>query len=126
MADDPCMVHSGRLFRPGKAFIVPGTGEQLAEMERRLHEGLNAGGLGIGLLLDYMSRAIDADELQMIGEVAADRSAPIWVHVRRGAAGDPKGLYEMLCLSQATGAPVHVCHINASAMGAVDEWLRRI
>ena len=32
----------------------------------------------------------------------------------------------MLGLSQATGAPVHVCHINASAMGAVDEWLRRI
>ena len=125
-ADEPCMVHSGRLFRPGKAFIVPGTGEQLAEMERRLHEGLDAGGLGIGLLLDYMSRAIDADELQMIGEVAADRSAPIWVHVRRGAAGDPKGLDEMLGLSQATGAPVHVCHINASAMGAVDEWLRRI
>jgi N-acyl-D-aspartate/D-glutamate deacylase len=125
-ADEPCMVHSGRLFRPGKAFIVPGTGEQLAEMERRLHEGLDAGGLGIGLLLDYMSRAIDADELQMIGEVAADRSAPIWVHVRRGAAGDPEGLDEMLVLSRNTGAPVHVCHINASAMGAVDEWLRRI
>ena len=120
------MVHSGRTFRAGKSFVVPGTGEQLAEMAHRLHEGLDAGGLGIGLLLDYMSRAIDPDELRMIGEVAAERSAPIWVHVRRGAAGDPAGLDEMLELSRDTGAPVHVCHINASAMGAVDEWLRRI
>ncbi len=125
-AYEPCMVHSGRTFRAGKAFVVPGTGEQLAEMARHLHEGLDAGGLGIGLLLDYMSRAIDSDELRMIGEVAAERSAPIWVHVRRGAAGDPAGLDEMLDLSRDTGAPVHVCHINASAMGAVDEWLRRI
>jgi len=125
-ADEPCMVHSGRTFRAGKAFVVPGSGEQLAEMARRLHEGLDAGGLGIGLLLDYMSRAIDPDELRMIGEVAAERSAPIWVHVRRGAAGDPAGLDEMIDLSRGTGAPVHVCHINASAMGAVDEWLRRI
>ncbi len=125
-ADEPCMVHSGRMFRAGKGFVVPGDGEQLAKMARRLHEGLDAGGLGIGLLLDYMSRAVEPDELRMLGEVAAERSAPIWVHVRRGAAGDPFGLDEMLDLSLETGAPVHVCHINASAMGAIDEWLRRI
>ncbi len=125
-ADEPCMIHSGRTFRAGKSFVIPGSGEQLTEIARRLHEGLDAGGLGIGLLLDYMSRAIDADELRMIGEVAAERSAPIWTHVRRGAAGDPAGLDEMIDLSLDTGAPVHICHINASAMGAVDEWIRRI
>ena len=124
--DEPCMVHSGRTFRAGKAFVDPATGEQLADMARRLEEGLDAGGLGIGLLLDYMSRAIDPDELRMVGEMAAEYGAPIWVHVRRGAAGDPYGLDEMLDLSRETGAPVHVCHINASAMGAIDEWLRRI
>ena len=56
----------------------------VAEIARLLDEGLTNGGLGIGLLLDYLNAAVDPGELSMIFDVAAAHDAPVFVHVRRG------------------------------------------
>lgn len=124
--DQPYLFVDEKPMRGSKAFVVGADQDQKSRLKALLHEGLDQGGLGIGLLLDYMDKAIDPEELRLIGEVAAERHAPIFVHVRRGVAGDPSGLDEMLELAVGIGAPVHICHINASAMGALDEWLARI
>ena len=108
---------------PGAAFVQPATAEQIAQMRVLLHEGLDQGGLGIGLLLDYMTQAIEPSELSMVFEVAAERGVPVIVHVRRGVAGDPAGLMEVVDLARATGAGMLVCHINHSAMGEIAHWL---
>jgi hypothetical protein len=87
---------------------------------------LAAGGLGIGFLLDYMTRAVDAAERDMVFAVAARHEVPVFVHVRRGIDGDPAGLLEVIEAAERYGASVHICHLNASAMSGVDDWLDEI
>ncbi len=110
----------------GPAFTESLSAEQLSLLRTGLNRGLDEGGLGIGLLLDYMSEAVSGAELRTVFEVAAERNAPIFVHVRRGVAGDPAGLIEVIELARETGAPVHICHVQANAMRAIDDFLARI
>ena len=110
----------------GPAFSEPLDAEQLPQLRRELLRGLDRGGLGIGLLLDYMSEAVRDDELRTVFEVAGERQAPIFVHIRRGVAGDPAGLVEVIALAFETGAPLHVCHVQANAMSAIEDFLGRI
>ena len=100
--------------------------DQKAELRSRLNSGLDAGGLGIGMLLDYMNEVVDSEEMQVIFEVAGARQAPIFVHIRRGVAGDTAGLIEVIELAKTTGAPVHICHLQASAMQNVTEFMRLV
>ena len=108
------------------SFRAPLSAEQRDLLRERLRTGLDQGGLGIGMLLDYMSEVVDQAELQVVFDVAAERQAPVIVHVRRGIAGDPAGLIEVIDLARASGAPLHICHLQASAMGGIEEWLRLI
>ena len=100
--------------------------EQLPILRAGLNRGLDQGGLGIGFLLDYMSEVVSEDELRVVFEVAAARGAPIFVHIRRGIAGDPAGLVEVIDMARETGAAVHVCHVQANAMEAIEEFLALI
>ena len=108
------------------AFREPLTSEGREELRGHLETGLDEGGLGIGMLLDYMSEVVDDAEMQLVFDVAAEKQAPIIVHIRRGIAGDPSGLLEIIRYAKASGAPVHVCHVQANAMGNIDEFLRLI
>jgi hypothetical protein len=110
----------------GPAFTEPLSPEQLPILRAGLNRGLDQGGLGIGLLLDYMSDAVSDEELRVVFEVAAARNAPIFVHVRRGIVGDPAGLVEVIEWAKKTGAPVHVCHVQASAISGIEDFLARI
>jgi N-acyl-D-aspartate/D-glutamate deacylase len=107
-------------------FEKPASEAQLARMRGLLEEGLDAGGLGIGLPLDYFSEAATTAEVRMVFEVAASRRAPIFMHLRRGVNGDPAGLLEALSLVRETGAPLHVCHIQHNAMRNTDRFLAEI
>ena len=111
---------------PGEAFTKIATSEQIEEMRKLIDEDLKKGGIGIGLLLDYMSPAISDEELKMVFEVARKNEVVIFVHSRRGPNGDITGLTELIDLSLETGGSVHICHINANAMGEVGNWLDAI
>ncbi len=110
----------------GDAWVKPATAEQIQAMRTALKSGLDNGGLGIGLLLDYMTAAVTTAELAMVFETAAEYGRPVYVHVRRGLPGDPAGLDEILEQALATGAPTLICHITHSAMGGTPEWLAKI
>jgi predicted amidohydrolase len=73
-----------------------------------------------------MSDAVASAELRMVFDVAAERGAPIFVHIRRGINGDPSGLREVLDLAQETGAPLHVCHISHNAMKNIELFLAEV
>ena len=110
----------------GPGFTAAAGARHRPPLRELLGQALHDGGLGVGLLLDYMSDAVDDAELTTVFDVAASFGAPVFVHVRRGLAGDPQGLLELVRLSESTGAPLHVCHVNASAMGCVASWLDTI
>jgi len=107
-------------------FEKPASPGQIDRMRVLFDQGLDEGGLGIGLPVDYFSEGASEDEVRMVFEVAAERGAPIFMHIRRGVAGDPVGLDEALRLVRETGASLHVCHIQHSAMGSVDRFLAEI
>ena len=126
MADTLGGTGTGGLSMGRPAFHTPLPAEQLPVMQELLRQDLASGGLGIGMLLDYMSESVDAAELRAVFEVAAEADAPVIVHIRRGVAGDPFGLDEVIGLARETGAAVHVCHLQASAMGGIEVFLGKI
>ena len=117
---------TGKIDMSGLAFTQAATPEQRQQIEQMLEAELDAGGLGIGFLLDYMTRAVDEAERDMIFAVAARHDVPVFVHVRRGIDGDPAGLLEVIEAAEQYGAAVHICPLNASAMSGVDIWLDEI
>jgi hypothetical protein len=120
------LIQTGKLDMSGAAFTQTATPAQREQIERLLETELDKGGLGIGFLLDYMTRAVDDAERDMIFAVAARHGVPVFVHVRRGVDGDPSGLLEVIETAERFGAAVHICHLNASAMSGVDRWLNEI
>ena len=110
----------------GDAWTQPASPEQIETMRKMVNQGLDEGGLGIGVLLDYMTAAVSDAELRMLFDVAGERQVPIYVHVRRGYTGDPAGLIEVIELANETKAPLFVCHITHNAMGRIGDWLAMI
>lgn len=115
---------AGDMERP--AFRASLSHQQREELRTHLEAGLDQGGLGIGMLLDYMSEVVDDAEMRVVFELAAERQTPIIVHIRRGIAGDPTGLKEIIGYAKESGAAVHICHVQANAMSNIDEFLRLI
>jgi len=120
------LTSKGGIAFDGPAFLQQADSDQRDAIRARLEEGLVQGGLGIGLPLDYISAAVGDDELRMIFEVAAAHKAPVFVHIRRGLAGDPAGLIQVIDMAGETGAPVHVCHLQHSAMSGTGQFLAMI
>jgi imidazolonepropionase-like amidohydrolase len=112
--------------QPNAAFVQLASEAQRKDIQKHLEQGIAEGGLGIGLLLDYVSEAVNADELDMIFQVAASTGVPVFVHIRRGLPGNSKGLEEVIALARKHRAAVHVCHLNASAMGGIYDFLEII
>jgi len=124
--DQPYLLSKTGQMVPAEAFTQEATTAQVAAMRELIQQGLNQGGLGIGLLLDYMSDAVSDEELRMIFDVARANDSVVWAHLRRGVNGDIAPLHDMLELAVATGTKLHICHINANAMGAIEDWLAAI
>ncbi|MEM8501025.1 MAG: amidohydrolase family protein [Pseudomonadota bacterium] len=108
------------------SFVELADEAELKNLRQELLLELDAGALGIGLPLDYFSTAIQDAEMRMLFGVAAERSAPIFVHVRRGIDGDPSGLREVIGLAKDFGTSVHICHITHNAISNLDLFLSEI
>jgi len=125
--DQPYFFHGDTAITMGSpAWEQAASAEQIEAMRGLLREGLLSGGVGIGVLLDYMRDAVSLQELTMVFETAAEFDAPVFIHVRRNLPGDPAGLLEALELAEQTGAPVFICHLTHNAMGGVSDWLAAI
>lgn len=111
---------------PKAAFNMVPNQEELAAIIRLIKVGLEDGALGIGLPLDYMSSGVRSGELQEIFRLAAEFQARVFVHLRRGLPGELKGLSEILELAGQYGAPVHICHLQASMMSGTSAALEAL
>ena len=86
--------------------------EHYPELWRRLEQGLNDGGLGIGMPHQYYP-GVARDEIFRLFQFAADKNVPIYTHVREMGVG---GIQEVVANAIATGAPLHIVHLNSSSL----------
>lgn len=101
---------------------TPFTPAERRQERALVQEGLRSGGLGVGLLYEYLP-ALGRDEVLEVMQTAAQARAPVFVHVRAAPKADVDSLMapmqEMVADAAATGASVHVCHIGSKALTAV-------
>jgi len=111
----------GALVPPsGPATNGPATAEQVQRMQQRLRDELDAGGLGVGMGIQYTPGATRQEIIEMF-RVAAERAVPVFVHSR----GDRvESVEEVIAAAAVTGAPLHVVHINSSCLRDAPECLR--
>lgn len=92
-------------------------------------DGFAAGGLGIGVLSEYLPGA-GRDEIYLLMKEAGRLHAPVFVHARAATLADGDNLLtpvqELIADAAATGAPVHLCHIGSKALSAIDMVLEMI
>ncbi|MBU6245171.1 MAG: amidohydrolase family protein [Actinomycetales bacterium] len=105
---------------------APGWHRELSDWESStmfdtLRQGLSDGALGIGVLLGYCQEAPGAEYLD-VAHLAADARSAAFTHVRELSRPD-SGLFgaaEVVTAALATGAHMHLCHINSTSTRHVD------
>lgn len=94
----------------------------LALLEREL----DAGSLGIGVLMGYAPQS-DPREFLAVASLAARHRAPVFSHVRELVESDPRtpidGSEEIVRAADLTGAAMHHCHVNSTSRRHVDRVL---
>ena len=102
--------------------------DDLAAITSRIEHGLKRGAVAVGLGVVY-TPAAQSWELLEVFRLAAKYKTFTHVHVRgassaAGAGADREaGLLEVIALSAATGAPVHVAHIQSSGQASTGRML---
>jgi N-acyl-D-aspartate/D-glutamate deacylase len=116
------VMHDPSTFLPsGDAAHKVASPAEIAEMARRIDEGLRKGAVGMGLGPSYTAAATQWEVLEMF-RVAGRHHASVHVHIRGGMAG----LEEVIAGTALTGAPLHVVHINSSGLAQTREMLQVI
>jgi N-acyl-D-aspartate/D-glutamate deacylase len=116
------VLHDPGTFLPsGDAAHKAATAAEIAEMVRRIDEGLRKGAVAVGLGPSYTAAATQWEILEVF-RAAARHRAPIHVHIRGGIAG----LEEVISGSAITGTPLHIVHINSSGLAQTREMLQII
>jgi dihydroorotase len=115
-----------RWFRPTAWMYEAANAEERAEIVEILAAELDAGAIGIGMGLAYTPGA-DSGEVRAVFALAAERRVPVFVHIgNQESMGDLGPLEDVLVHAEATGAALHVVHVNSSSLSAIDAYLERI
>ena len=89
--------------------------EQIERLIQLLDHGLDEGALGLGLGITY-TPAASTTEIFRAFQLAAGRGAPVFVHVRGTGSGPALGGFqEVISNAAASGAALHIVHMNSSA-----------
>ena len=103
--------------------------DELGRVAQMMGRGLDQGGLGFGFGISYTPGA-SHEELWRLFAVAAEREAPVFIHLRSSGAFAAGGaiapFQEVVANATGTGAAVHIVHLNSSAGEAAPEALRLI
>ncbi len=88
---------------------------ELEVMSEGLSEELTGGALGVGVPVGYYPGAT-REEIFRVYEFAARMETPVYTHVR-----DPNlaAIQEAIANAAATGASVHIVHLNSMALGRI-------
>jgi N-acyl-D-aspartate/D-glutamate deacylase len=113
----------GELIPPaGPVTNAAATPQQIQRMQQRIRDEIAAGGLGVGMGIQYTPGATGWEVIETF-RVAAERAMPVFVHPR-GDHVDSIG--EVIAASAVTGAPLHICHINSDCLRDAPECLNMV
>jgi len=115
------MHDSGTWMPVGDGAYRAASPAQIDEIAQRIEIGLREGAVDIGAGFPY-TPAATRDELLAVFRVAARTKTTLHVHIRPGVAG----LTEALALAGATGAALHVVHINSAGLAETPVMLEMI
>jgi dihydroorotase len=101
----------------------PATPEEQQAIEAAVQQGLEQGGLGMGMGIAYTPTATP-DEILSLFYLAARFKRPVFVHMRGGNV--VASLQEVITDAAVSGAPLHVVHINSAATAKTPLALRMI
>jgi N-acyl-D-aspartate/D-glutamate deacylase len=94
-----------------------------------LRRELEAGALGIGVLLGYAPQS-DPAEFLAVARLAAEAGVATYTHVRELVEADPAtpidGSAEIGMAAAETGAHMHHCHVNSTSRRHIDRVLRTL
>lgn len=95
------------------------TPKQEDQILNYIQQGLDEGGLGIGINAGY-APGYGAKEYFALAEMAAKENVATYTHVRYASNMEPKGSFEaiqeLIANAAITGAHMHICHINSSSL----------
>ncbi|MDA0311247.1 MAG: amidohydrolase family protein [Gemmatimonadetes bacterium] len=86
--------------------------DQYPALRARLREGLAEGAIGIGMPHQYYPGA-NRDEIYRVFEMAGNEQIPIYTHVRSMGID---AMQEVIANAVATGAPLHIVHVNSMSL----------
>src|SRR5271155_4062680 len=112
------------LPKSGPATDQPATPEQIEAMLERLRAELDAGGLAVGMGIQYTPGATRLEVIDMF-RLAAERRLPVYTHMRSAGRIEPgsaiEATSEVIGAAAITGASLHIVHINSTcARDAMD------
>jgi N-acyl-D-aspartate/D-glutamate deacylase len=107
------------LPKSGPATDQPATPEQIEAIRQRLRAELDAGGLAVGMGIQYTPGATRLEVIDMF-RLAAERGLPVYTHVRSAGRVEPgsaiESISEVIGAAAITGASLHIVHINSSCL----------
>jgi N-acyl-D-aspartate/D-glutamate deacylase len=107
------------LPKSGPATDRPATPEQIEAMRDRLRAELDAGGLAIGMGIQYTPGATRLEVIDMF-RLAAERRLPVYTHMRSAGRVEPgsaiEAVSEVIGAAAITGAALHIVHINSTCL----------
>jgi N-acyl-D-aspartate/D-glutamate deacylase len=117
------------LPRSGAATDQPATADQIQRIETRLRSELDAGALGVGMGIQYTPGATHLEVIEMF-RLAAERSVPVFTHIRSSGRREPgssiESVSEVIAAATVSGASLQVVHVNSSCLNDALECLSLI
>ncbi len=107
------------LPKSGPATDLPATPEQIEAIRQRLRAELDAGGLAVGMGIQYTPGATRLEVIDMF-RLAAERGLPVYTHMRSAGRVEPgssiEAVSEVIGAAAITGAALHIVHINSTCL----------
>jgi len=117
------------LPKSGPATDRAASPEQIAHILERLRAELDAGGLAVGMGLQYTPGATRLEVIDTF-RLAAERKLPVYTHVRSSGRLEPgsaiESIGEVIGAAAISGASLHIVHINSSCTRDAMECLSMI
>jgi N-acyl-D-aspartate/D-glutamate deacylase len=109
----------GIIPKSGPATNQPATPEQIEAIRQRLRSELDAGGLAVGMGIQYTPGATRLEVIDMF-RLAAERGLPVYTHMRSAGRVEPgssiEAVSEVIGAAAITGAALHIVHINSTCL----------